>query len=915
MHPKSNSLRDVTRNFAFVLVLIGLSLSGSQVRAQQYTMSYQGTLTQNESPVSDGLHQLTVTLYSDPFGNETLWTDTYTTEVKNGIFNLQLGSGKSLPDSKTLDRAVWVGVSVYGTAEMRPMTKLGVVPIALNVADKSITAVKISDELMSTIVGSRVQKPQNDADDWTIGGDPITSTQTPTLGTTSGSASGKTNWKIIVNSQDVLRFQEDGTNTPNIIGGSGGNSITSGLKGAVIAGGGTAGGGSNAIFSDYSFIGGGNGGNTIRSVGGVIGGGSNIQIEENSDWSIVVGGYDNNLLEDAEYSIIGGGHNNGLGTTTSVDCSNSGIFSGEGNNVMDHHSVVAGGYNNDIWDGAPHSFIGGGYANGIYDERATIAGGEDNRIEASSELSFIGGGRSNKIESPLSAIAGGDTNNIKTSSTQSFIGGGHRNVIYSPLAVIGGGDTNTIHTSSEKSIIGGGELNYIEASHSVLGGGYKNRISDETLCVLGGGFNNFISATEGAIVGGDSNQILLNGAFGSFLGGGKRNTIYNARLGTLGGGEYNRLIDPAIIDPTRALYPAQTHSFIGGGNRNTIWPSYGTIGGGDTNTIHLLSPYGTIGGGFLNLIDTSSPYGFIGGGKQNSIWESSTSVIAGGEDNSIYPGGSGESISHNLIGGGIENQIFLGSFSSILGGESNTVTGIHSNISGGKSNFVSGGDFSVIGGGEGNSVSNVIDGSHMTIPGGDGLYSESYAQTVMGRFNLWKGSSVKDLITPGAGIVPTDPLVIVGNGNSELSPSNAFEVSNNGHSIVFHDNTSGVAAIEGGTYQDNVIYGWGIVTGGALTTGFGISSVTNPAPGRYVITLTTNDATNTPNALTSAAITVTPTTNSYLESKPPCGVTVYTTPITVGGAVATFMVKIVQGSVTACDWFDSDFMFHVTGRP
>jgi hypothetical protein len=153
MKQSLRGLRDVTRNFAFVLVMGACSsfIANSPVMAQDHTMSYQGTLIQNEVQASDGLYQLTVALYGDPQGKDVIWTDSYTTEVNNGIFNIQLGSRKALPDPKTMDQPLWLGVSVNGTDELRPLTKLGAVPIALNVADQAITLKKLAPEVISVL--------------------------------------------------------------------------------------------------------------------------------------------------------------------------------------------------------------------------------------------------------------------------------------------------------------------------------------------------------------------------------------------------------------------------------------------------------------------------------------------------------------------------------------------------------------------------------------------------------------------------------------------------------------------------------------------------------------------------------------------------------------------------------------------
>jgi len=161
MYSKSNRLRQVTRSFVLVLIMAGLSLFGSLLLAQNHIMSYQGTLDQNEAVVSDGLYQLVVTLYGDPKGENAIWTDNYLTEVKGGIFNIMLGSGKALPDSKTMDQPIWLGISSNGTDELRPLTKFGVVPFALNVADQAITLKKLAPEVISMLGPTQKDQAMN----------------------------------------------------------------------------------------------------------------------------------------------------------------------------------------------------------------------------------------------------------------------------------------------------------------------------------------------------------------------------------------------------------------------------------------------------------------------------------------------------------------------------------------------------------------------------------------------------------------------------------------------------------------------------------------------------------------------------------------------------------------------------------
>jgi len=137
-----------TRLISRVAFAMLLFLSVSSFAQSSPVISYQGTLEQNGSLAPDGKYEIVVTLYSNSQGTEPIWSDTYISEVHNGIFNVQLGSRKKLPDSKTLDGQLWLGAKINGETELKPLTNLSASPLALNVIDKSITIGKLSDELM-----------------------------------------------------------------------------------------------------------------------------------------------------------------------------------------------------------------------------------------------------------------------------------------------------------------------------------------------------------------------------------------------------------------------------------------------------------------------------------------------------------------------------------------------------------------------------------------------------------------------------------------------------------------------------------------------------------------------------------------------------------------------------------------------
>jgi hypothetical protein len=391
-------------------------------------ISYQGTVAASGVPLS-GVTEITVTLYGDPQGTQNIWTDSYTTQITGGVFNLQLGSNKDLPEGKLLDRQLWLGISVNGAPELRPLTQLGAAFVALNVADQSITKEKLAPEVITMMKGHDRQDPQaatgfdeittaaNTGATMTVGGtaslvpngsggivranefdaDGVSGTIAVDLntaevdgilpeanggtGTTAGSwnldgNSGTTPGTDFVGTYDstaleIKVFSNDGTanrgskrvmkyiptaESPNIIGGYQGNTISNPgyidpLVGSTITGGGTA-GAENAIRSKYSVINGGHG-NLIdkNSKSSVIDGGTTNTIFDNSPNSYIGGGGANTIDSGVYRGIIVGGESNYIGKRANLGIAmgiSDTINEGVENAVVIGNSLTAQSYNQTI---------------------------------------------------------------------------------------------------------------------------------------------------------------------------------------------------------------------------------------------------------------------------------------------------------------------------------------------------------------------------------------------------------------------------------------------------------------------------------------------------------------------------------------------------------------------------------------
>jgi hypothetical protein len=177
-----------------------------------------------------------------------------------------------------------------------------------------------------------------------------------------------------VNGQRALRLEPNAT-SPNVIGGFSGNTISAGVVGAVISGGGSP---------------------TVPR-----------KNEVTADFGTVAGGLWNTAGGGAGASVGGGGGNQALATGATVSGGNQNhvtaqfgtIGGGDGHRVTDEYGTVGGGRNNRAGNNA-------GTTTDSTD--ATVAGGSNN--VASGTGSTIGGGANNIASGDYSTIPGGTNN-------------------------------------------------------------------------------------------------------------------------------------------------------------------------------------------------------------------------------------------------------------------------------------------------------------------------------------------------------------------------------------------------------------------------------------------------------------------------------------------------------------------------
>ena len=185
-----------------------------------------------------------------------------------------------------------------------------------------------------------------------------------------------------MNNSRVLRLEPNST-SPNFIAGYSGNSVTAGVFGATIGGGGTSSVGINRVTDHY---------------GTVSGGRGNRAGDGDGDPA------------DATYATVGGGYLNYASGSQST------IGGGRENSTTATYATVGGGYSNEA-SGASAT-VGGGVNNTASGETATVCGGDNNT--ASGWSATVAGGENNTAAGDNSFAAG---YRARANSTGCFVWG------------------------------------------------------------------------------------------------------------------------------------------------------------------------------------------------------------------------------------------------------------------------------------------------------------------------------------------------------------------------------------------------------------------------------------------------------------------------------------------------------------
>jgi hypothetical protein len=300
-----------------------------------------------------------------------------------------VGVGTITPGSK---------LDVAGTAQMTGF-KLSTGAAANKVLASDAAGVGTWSDVTSLLANGSITNPMIQSVDWSkVTGAPLGGwTLNGNAGTTADNFLGTTNdfttagskpLVLKVNGQRAFQMEYGVggvTQGMNMLGGSSANTISSGVAGATISGG----GGKLVSNVTIDYI------NQVTANFGTVGGGGNNVAASYA----VVGGGDGNTANGSRSAIAGGGNNIAGGTYGSV-------AGGSQNNAGGDNASVGGGLVNSA--GGENSTVGGGNRNKANVVGATVAGGNFNT--AGGSYSVVAGGQLGNAMGAFSTVPGGNNN-------------------------------------------------------------------------------------------------------------------------------------------------------------------------------------------------------------------------------------------------------------------------------------------------------------------------------------------------------------------------------------------------------------------------------------------------------------------------------------------------------------------------
>ena len=564
-------------SFIFLLSLLTPARTGAQQGEPQppgavdalfgTAFTYQGRLMVTGAP-ANGSYDFRFYLWDDALKTTLLGTyptsGTVAINVVDGYFTVVIDFGVGIFNGSER----WLEIEVNGT-QLAPLQNITPTPYAIYAKTAPWSG------LVGVPAGFADGVDNDTTTFWSLTGNSDTNPTKNYVGTND-----KEKLVLRVNSIPAL-WLEPTSGTPNIIGGSSSNNVTTGVTGAIISGGGSN-TYPNLVTDHYGTVGGG-----LRNQAGDNAGGIN-----DHEFATVGGGYDN--ISKGSYSMIGGGHfNTAIGSYSMIGGGYSNIASGSysmvgggyGNTASMDYSTVGGGYVNDA--SGSYSMVGGGYYNNASGNYSTVGGGYVN--DATGYRSTVSGGYSNTASGSDSTISGGDDNTA--SGSVSTISGGGANVASGDISTISGGSFN--YASMDYSTVSGGTVNAANGLYSTVSGGVCNTANADYATIGGGGdqeciLGNLVTDNWGTVSGGIGNQA-----------GDNAGDIDDHEFATVSGGILNTASgEESTVGGGYANISSGSYSKVGGGNHNTASGNYATVGGGVSNTAS--GNYATVGGGGNN---------------------------------------------------------------------------------------------------------------------------------------------------------------------------------------------------------------------------------------------------------------------------------------------------------------------------
>jgi hypothetical protein len=320
--------------------------------AQAAQFVYEGRLDDRGQP-ANGRYDLKLTAFGQAAGGTNLAAPVTVTDVavKDGQFRVELDLPLVAADQ------VWLEVALRGSGEPGFSAIPG--------RSKAIAA---------PLIGAC----------WSTTGDSGSDPSTNFIGTTDAQP-----FVVRTRNAQSLRIEPSTVIfsgqpiTTNTIAGSSANSVTAGVRGATIAGGGVPGGGD----SDPDF--GGENPNRVTDHYGTVGGGYGNQAGDAAG-----------TPADRPFATVGGGRANAASAAWSS------VGGGDSNTASGIWSTVGGGSLNAA--SAAWSSVGGGDSNTASGDRSTVGGGFRNT--ASGNGSTVGGGENNTASGVASTVSGGTLN-------------------------------------------------------------------------------------------------------------------------------------------------------------------------------------------------------------------------------------------------------------------------------------------------------------------------------------------------------------------------------------------------------------------------------------------------------------------------------------------------------------------------